>query len=309
MPSAKSRSQEPDSVPASKAARSQQVEAALDVCLARLAEVPDDPALNERAGLVALRAGRFAEARTMAQRSLALRPDHAPTLVLLGRAARASGYDLEAIEAFRRAIRVAPERAEAAFLLCAALLATGNAQAREMLTHLLARFPGEASGWDEIGQVLLAAGKPEAALVCVARAAQAEPSFARLMQLGLIQRDLGHPGEACSAFARATTLDRGSARAWFLLGTCHQDAREFAAASAAYRTALAVDPALAEAAVNLGTTLQEAGDLEGAKRAYGRALALRPDTFGRVAQAITASPKGELWFDLGQLRHNLAGQA
>ena len=98
------------------------------------------------------------------------------------------------------------------------------------------------------------------------------------------------------------------ARAWFLLGVSSADAGRRDAAAAAYRRALAIEPTLAEAAVNLGTLLQESGDLAGAKAAYGEALRLRPDTFGRIAQAMTTSPKGELWLDLGALRQDLTGR-
>ncbi len=97
------------------------------------------------------------------------------------------------------------------------------------------------------------------------------------------------------------------ARAWFLLGVSSADAGLRDAAVSAYRRALAIEPTLAEAAVNLGTLLQESGDLAGAKAAYGEALRLSPDTFGRIAQAMTTSPKGELWLDLAALRRDLIG--
>jgi hypothetical protein len=38
----------------------------------------------------------------------------------------------------------------------------------------------------------------------------------------------------------------------------------------------------------------------------GRAIALMPSAFGRVAQALTTSPKGELWLDLTALRAHLS---
>ena len=79
------------------------------------------------------------------------------------------------------------------------------------------------------------------------------------------------------------------------------------AAAAAYEAVLRLDPDRAEAALNLGTVRQEAGDLPGAKAAYARAVRSRPDSFGRIAQALPAAPKGELWLDLRALRQDLAG--
>ena len=75
---------------------------------------------------------------------------------------------------------------------------------------------------------------------------------------------------------------------------------------AAYRRALALRPDLAEAEANLGVALQEQGELTGAKQAYGRAINLMPSAFGRVAQALTTAPKGELWLDLAALRAHLS---
>ena len=72
------------------------------------------------------------------------------------------------------------------------------------------------------------------------------------------------------------------------------------------RRALELRPDFAEAAVNLGTCHQESGDMAAAKMAYRLALRLRPDTFGRVAQALAAAPMGEVWLDLAALRHSLA---
>ena len=44
-----------------------------------------------------------------------------------------------------------------------------------------------------------------------------------------------------------------------------------------------------------------------AKVAYRLALKLRPDTFGRIAQALAASPMGEVWLDVAALRRSLDG--
>lgn len=276
-------------------------------CMAALAGDPDDPVLNELAGIAASRLGRTAEAVSHARRSLAARPDHAPTLVLLGRALRAQGLRAEAAIAFDHAVRCAPTLARPAFLLCATLLEDGDPRALSMFDDLRARFPGEAGGWDEIGQVLAGAGEREAALACFARALQAAPDHPRAMRVGLTLKELGRVAEAASAFEQAFALDPRSVRAGFLLGLCLQDAGDAAGAAAAYRAVLALDPRRAEAAVNLGTVLQDAGDLAAAKDAYRQALTARPDTFGRIAQAMTTSRTGELWLDLGQLRRALGG--
>ncbi len=282
-------------------------ETAWDAARDLLAEGPDDASLNQLAATAALRTGRHEDARDLARRSLLRRPGHVATLILLGRAARALEDHASAVEALTRAAEVASDRAEAVFLLYAARVEAGEAEAELDLGDLEARFPHEASRWEDLAQTLLARGRREAALACLSIAARRTPTFAVAMRRGLLCKDLGRLAEARQAFTEATMLEPRSARAWFLLGVAAQDGRDDEAAETAYCRALALDPSLPEAAVNLGTVLQRAGDLDGAKAAYAQAVGMRPDTFGRVAQAMTASPKGELWLDLSALRRSLGG--
>lgn len=266
----------------------------------------DFPAAMERsAAAAALRAGHPSEAKRLARQVLAQQPGNAQAWVILGRAARLLREDEEALTAFHKAAKLAPELAEPAFLLCAMLLKTANPEAQTLLGQILSKFPDKAAGWTEIGQVLMETGKHEAALICYTRAAQASPSFQLKLQCGLILKQLGRFSEAVGAFKEALSFDATSARVWFLLGVCHQNLHNVIEAENAYRTAHSLDPCLAEAFVNLGTLLQDQGDLEAAKKAYGDALRSRADTFGRITQALTAAPKGELWLDLGKLRLSL----
>lgn len=204
-------------------------------------------------------------------------------------------------------MRLAPDRPDIAFAACRAMLRVGNADAGPLVQDLLRRFPDHAAGWEEIGLELKRSGKYEAAVACWQRAATTAPSGRLDLARGRALRHLGRRKEARVAFEDARLRDPSSATAHFLAGVAAQDDRDLPAAEAAYRSALDRDPALAEAAVNLGTVLQEQGRVPEAKAAYGIAIRLRADTFGRVAQAMTAAPHGELWLDLGRLRRDLAG--
>jgi tetratricopeptide (TPR) repeat protein len=305
-----------------------------------LLNMPDDPAVHQLAAAIALQRGETEQAARSAAASLARRPDHFPTLVIAGRAARASGDLAAALAFFRRATALAPDRADAAFLTCVTLLELGDAEARTLLPRLLDRFPDDAEGWRLLGGALQRANQPEAALVSFTRAAQSMPSSALHVRRGMLLQSLGRLAEAVDAFRaaadlepenvdavlqlglslrragdaenasvaleRAATLGPTSAEVWFALGLVRQDERDFASAAEAYRRAIENRPDLAEAAVNLGICHQEAGDMAAAKAAYRVALRLRPDTFGRIAQALAAAPVGEVWLDLAALRHALA---
>ncbi len=302
---------------------------------------PNDPAVHQLAAVVALQQGETERAVRWAVASLARRPDHIATLLIAGRAASAAKNAAGAAAFFRRASALAPERADAAFLTCVALLEIGDPEARTLLTRLLDQFPDDAEGWSLLGAALQRADQPEAALVALTRAIRATPSPALHTRRGMLLESIGRVGEAAEAYRAAEDLGSGSgdaalklglclrrtgdtegasaaleraaalapnsSEAWFALGLVRHDKRDLESAADAYHRALELRPDLAEAAVNLGICRQETGDLTAAKAAYQLALRVRPDTFGRIAQALAAAPTGEVWLDLAALRDSLVG--
>lgn len=233
---------------------------------------------------------------------------------------------------------------EPVFVLAAGLLERRDPRAGEIL-GALERFPNHAPGWLTIGTTLLGLGQGEAALACFARAARhgtpAERRRAALGQAaglealsrpaeaaaaleeaqagqpdatldyrrGLLLRRAGKPAEAQAALERAIALEPGHAEAQFALGLLHQDVGAQAAAATAYRAALDRRPDFHEAALNLATAEQACGRWEDALDAYARAVRLRPDCIGRVAQALSAAPRGRLWLDPAALIDALAARA
>jgi tetratricopeptide (TPR) repeat protein len=304
-------------------------------------DAPDDPAAHLLVAAVAWQRGDHDETLRWALSCLALQPGHAPALLLAGRAARAAG-DLDgALQFFREAAQCAPERADAAFKTCITLLERGDPEANDALHDLLRRFPNDAEGWHDIGVTLHRAGKFEAALVAFTRAAEAVQNPRHDVARAASLQALGRLGEAADVLRKAGSRSpdnadialqlarclhkRGelaaaraalepilasnaaSANLWFAYGLICQDSRDTAAAITAYRRTLHLSPELAEAHVNLGICLQRTGDIAAAKASFGRAIQLRADTFGRIAQSLSAAPRGELWLDSERLRQSLAG--
>jgi tetratricopeptide (TPR) repeat protein len=318
--------------------RAGRIDEAEALCRALHASSPQDPALHQLAATIALQRGDADAALRWARSGLALRPDHAPALIVAGRAARAAGDLTQAARWFRRAIELAPDRPEPAFLACVVLLERGDAEARPLLERLLRQFPDDANGWGEIGGALRKAGQLEAAAVALARAAKASDDPSHHNRHGAVLQALGRPGEAIVAFRRAlaaapdlveprlalaaclrqtgepgmaraeleraTGLAAGDSRLWFALGLVCEDLRDRPGAIAAYRSCVEEQPDFPEAHVNLGLNLQQSGDLAAAIDCYGRAVRLRADAFGRVSQALTSASKGQLWLNLGRLRRS-----
>lgn len=323
------------------ALREGRIEQAGMVARALINDAPEDPAAHQLVATVAWQRGDHDETLRWAQSCLALQARHAPALLLAGRATRAAGDLDRALRFFREAAQCAPERADAAFMTCITLLERGDPEANDALHDLLRRFPNDAEGWHEIGITLHRAGKFEAALVAFTRAAEVVRNPRYEIARAASLRELGQLGEAVDALRKARSLspdnidiamqlalclhklgELAAARAelerilepntaganlWFAYGLVCQDARDPATAITAYGRALQLSPELAEAYVNLGICLQQTGDIAAAKAMFGRALRLRSDTFGRIAQALPAAPRGELWLDTERLRRSLGG--
>lgn len=280
--------------------------AATEIAQDMLKRWPEEAGVHQLMAAMALTRSKAAEAERWAVSSLSRRPDHAPTLILAARAARLQGNWRAAWEYFHRAEALEPTRPEAAFGAAMARLHLDPAEVPAVLASLRLRFAEASPHWVELGAALELMSRPELAVEIFEASIPTQPSAKAYTRFGSALHALGRRGEAAEVLQKALHLDPSAAEAWFKLGLTLQDARDFARAAQAYRRALELRPTLAEAQANLGVVMQEQGDLEEAKQAYGRAIALMPSAFGRIAQALTTSPKGELWLDLAALRSHLS---
>jgi tetratricopeptide (TPR) repeat protein len=234
---------------------------------------------------------------------------------------------------------VAPNRPEPAFLTCFTLIESGDGSARTVLDDLLLRFPNFVEGWREIAEALRKSGHAEMAVLSFARVAESSAEPMDYARLGATLQTINRPQEAIAAFRRALdaapdlaearaalgtclrqtgelqgaraeleralTLRPADGRAWFALGLVCEDLRDTPGAIQAYRRSIEAQPQVPEAHVNLGLNLQNAGDLDAAMDSYRQAMRLRPDTFARIAQALTSANKGRLWLNSARLRRLL----
>lgn len=227
--------------------------------------------------------------------------------------ARRAGRADAALDLARRAGAAAPGHPGPVFLLCLLLLERRDPEANAVLARL-ERFAEYGPGWEMLGHGL-APLHPAAARAAFERAGAAyamadarAPTAEVAYRIGVVRRQSGDPAAASSALERATALDPAHAAAWFLLGLLRQDAHELDGAAQAFRRVLTASPDHHEAAFNLAVVLQEAGDVEAALDQYARAWRLRPDSFGRIAQALVSPAVGRLWLQPGALMRDLAAR-
>jgi len=282
------------------------LDAAAAACLVLRRARPADPAVLQLHATIALRTGNPQDALDSIRRSLAARPGHVPSLILAARAAIAAGTPDLALPPLHEAVARAPHLPEPAFLLCRTLLDLNHRSLNATLDLIAARHPAQAAEWQLLGLALQRAGRPAEALTAFTRASDADPTLSQAhFGRGLLIRDAGRMTEARTALQRAVTLDPTAAGAWFALGLTHQDLQDETAAATAFQAALRERPDFPEAAVNLGIALQRLGNIPAAMDAYRTAVQISPDTFGRIAQAITAARTGMLWLDPAAFRRAL----
>lgn len=229
-------------------------------------------------------------------------------------AAHQAGDGDRALALARAARRAGPGQAAPAFLLCILLLERGAPEASSLL-GMLDGFPGYPAGWERLGRALQPR-QPAAARVAFVRAAQgyaaleAEAALSGAAhRMGVALRAAGDLPGARAALERAVARDPSLAAAWFTLGLVCQDQGDAAPAITAFQSALAARPGFHEAAFNLGAALQEARRLDDALDAYAAAWRLRPDSLGRIAQALASPASGRIWLHPGALQRDLFARA
>jgi tetratricopeptide (TPR) repeat protein len=265
------------------------------------------------AGLAHHQGGRLAQAETLYRETLALQPDHADALHLLGVIASQVGrhdvaVDLigraiardrmsplyhsnhglalaglkrfaEAIESHDRALSLRPDNAEVRYNRGNALLALGRPhEALEAYERALLARPDHVEALCNRGAALAALGRNDDALLSYDRALAVAPDFSEaLANRGNALKALGRLDDALLSYDRALTARPGDAQALFNRGVTLHELKRFEAALASYDAALAASPDYAEALSNRGDAFRELGRLQDALLSYDHALAVRPD--------------------------------
>jgi tetratricopeptide (TPR) repeat protein len=254
------------------------------------------------AGLAHHQAGRLAQAETLYRETLALEPDHADALHLLGVLASQIGRHDVAVDLIDRAIaldRTSPRYHSNRGLALAGLQRFAEAVAS--YDRALSLRPDDAEVFYNRGNALLALGRPDEALGSYERALRARPDYAEaICNRGAALAALGRNEEALASYDRVLARHPDHAEALSNRGNALKSFGRFDEALASYDRALAVRPDDAQARFNRGVTLHELKRFDLALESYDSALALRPD------HAEALSNRGDALRQLGRLEQALA---
>ena len=224
-------------------------------------------------------AGRGEEAEEVLQ-ELAPRQSHDPAFhVLRGVAAYLQKKHGAAEAAYRQAIALRPECAEAHYSL-GILLADGHKHgaAEAAYRQAIASRPDFVEAYVNLGNVLTAQRKHREAEVACRKALELWPDVAAAYNnLGNALAGQGKLGEAEAAYRKALDLRPDLAAACCNLGIALAYQQRHREAEAACRKAIALRPGLAEAHSGLGHALLGQGKLGEAEAACRKALVLNPN--------------------------------
>jgi tetratricopeptide (TPR) repeat protein len=189
-------------------------------------------------------AGRLAKAEGLYRQILQADPENPYALHLLGVIANQMGDNEDAVELISKALKIAPNYADAYANLGNALQAMDRMdEALENYYRAISLMPDMAEAHNNIGSVLKALGRPE---------------------------------EAIDSYQMAIALQAGYAEAHCNLGSALQDLARSDEALASYRQALALRPDYADAHHNVGSLLFQMGHEAEALASYRQAATLDP---------------------------------
>lgn len=243
---------------------------------------------------IAMQASGSPNALAWFDRSLALRPDYVPLLILYGRALHDAGEPERAVQMFRQALALDSTAAHARLGLAQLALARGEPEnSREHAVQALAGNPRFREAYGLLAELYRRDGDHERAeqhLRLARRLPAVTPLddslYVLLAQEGVSSRwyqsrgraylERGMPAQAAEQFRLALEI-KPDAEAHNNLGVALQAQGHYEAAVAQHRQAIALNPKVAEAHNNLATALLELGRTEEALTPARAALALQPD--------------------------------
>ena len=223
--------------------------------------------------------GHLAHAQGIYEEILAIQPDNAEALHLLGIIAYQTQNHQRAVELIDQAIAKYPENA--ACYSNRGLALHGLKQFTAAIAsydQATAICPEYAEAWYNRGIALQEIEQYEAAAASYDKAIELKPDYAEAFcTRGVVMLKLKMYDDAVTSFDRAISIREGYAEAWSSRGNALIFLKKHDAALYSYEKAIELKPDYAEAWTNRGNALQEINQYEAAKLSYEKAIEINPD--------------------------------
>ena len=177
---------------------------------------------------------------------------------------------IEAIDAYRKAIVINPDKQEPYYNLAVAYNKIGRGEEAAMVVKEAIRLkPDNARAWNTLGAAYSMTGRLRDAAGAYKRAIEIDTHYADAYNnLSMVCVQLGHFREALDASKQAIELQPDFSKAYSTLGTVYHQLGMFHEAIDAYKKAVKIDPDYVNGHYNLGLTYLEVNDSKSAMEEY-----------------------------------------
>lgn len=225
-----------------------------------------------------LNGGQFKAAFKTAKGAAKAYPSEAFFANLAGMALAQSGDEREAVQWFRKALRLAPQNPDVQGNLLQSLINTGQGKvARDLIEKMLPKRADKGALWFLEGLSWMGEGQPAKAEAALGRAIDAAPRMAHALNLrGVARFEQGHETAALADYEAALAIDPNApdclTNMSFVLDRLHRPTDAFQAVE----KAVALAPQHVNALHRLAVMQNEFGRKDDARASYRRLLDLVP---------------------------------
>lgn len=236
------------------------------------------------------------EAERIVLSVLKFAPQHHRARYVLGCALLKQGRTEQAVAQLETAARGSPDSQIETMLGIALRQAGQLPEALARLRRATKRRPPYAPAWYQLGTLLVAMDRDEAAIEAFRGGLEIAPMMPELwIQLGYALLWRKHCEKAKVAFARALEIAPSSAEALVGIGKTHRDIAEVEPAAEYFRRAVVVRPEDPGIWLELGLALQELGQSDAARDALRRAARGQRKRYLHALNSLVASGHGRFW--------------
>lgn len=233
------------------------------------------PAVREafERGSAAMRAGQSAAAERAFRDAVKLAPNMAEAHLDLGLVLAREGKLDGAIASVQKSIALDPAQNGAHMFLGIFLFQANHPEeARQALATEIAHDPKNPEALTWLGNIDLATGHPERAVLSFDKAAELTPNDLNLLEL----RGRAHNQVAHDSYARMAKLDPNSWHVHRVQAQLFSDEGKHAEAITEYQAAIKLEPRNPDLYEALGDEFRATAQLQAAQTAYGQELTLAP---------------------------------
>ena len=242
------------------------------------------------------------QAEQISRQVLKIQSNHFDALHLLGVVRGLKNQSDEALEFFRKALKIDPNNSLLNFNIAKAFSEIGEEE-KAVKYHLRTTElnPTHPQAWQNFGKSLFNLRKFNDSLDCFNKALDFYPEYAEAWSSrGCVQTELDQYEDALTSCKKAISIQPNYAEAWSNLGNVFSKLNQYEQALVSYDKAISIKPAFADAWTNRGNALIELTRYEQALSSFEKAISIAPDC------ANSWTSRGYAFFKLNQYEQALA---